>query len=284
MVRLVDIPLDAGDPGRAVADINEAITESRNAPTKQETSTKRESLDDPRFVGKSTAEIVEMYKNLESHSGRLANRLGQVENNYSNVQSQINQLILGKRENDLHAGSGEPVKIQPADLMVNPTDALDRYFESRRNPEVTTLKERLAQLEAQLHSSTFTMKHPNAEEITQDPAFAEWVRQTPLRQRLAQSAAQNHMGDADLLLQEWENAQKAGTNTVTQTGEKAKALARSVSLESGGTGTESGSRKTGKVFRRSDLIALRQADPDKYESQALQNEIVKAYLEGRVVD
>jgi hypothetical protein len=236
-------------------------------------------MDDPRFAGKSAADVVDMYKNLESHSGRLASQLGEARNS-------VNALILGKRENDLRQNTQptEAYKVQPADLMVNPTEALDRYLQGRTSPEVSRLQERLGQLEQQLHSSTFTMKHPTAETITSDPAFSAWVKQTPLRQRLAQSASQNNMIDADLLLTEWQSAQTTQTDTVNNTGDKARALARAVTLESGGHGTESGTRKSGKVFRRGDLIALRQRDPDKYESQELQNEIVKAYLEGRVVD
>src|SRR5271165_2299726 len=95
MVRLVDVPLDAGDPNRAITDINEAITESRSQPRTQETrqtqtssSTPTNDVNDPRFAGKSAAEIVEMYRNLESHSGRLANQLGEARNS-------VNALILG---------------------------------------------------------------------------------------------------------------------------------------------------------------------------------------------
>jgi hypothetical protein len=285
MVRLVDVPLDGGDANRAVADITAAITESatasQNTRTTQTTTQTRQSPDDPRFVGKSAAEIVEMYRNLESHSGRLASQLGEARNS-------VTQLILGKRENDLRAGNGivEPAKILPTDLMVNPTEALDRYLTARANPEVSALRERLNQLEQQLQTTSFTLQHPKAETTTQDPAFAAWVRQTPLRARLAQSAANGNMQDADLLLKEWEHVQTQEEDPVTNTQNRAQALARTVTLESSNTSNESGTgRQQGKkVFRRSDLIALRQRDPDKYEDQAFQNEIIKAYVEGRVVD
>lgn len=284
MVRLVDVPLDAGDASRAVTDIEEAIAQSRSTQAPSHSNT-RTTAEDPRFVGKSTEEIVAMYKNLESHSGRLANRLGQVENQYAGVQQQVNQLILGKSENDLRKGSGS-VEIQPADLMVNPTEAIDRYLQSRQNPEVSALQRRLQELEQQLSQTTFSINHPKAEDVTQDPAFAAWVRQTPLRMRLAQSAAQNNLADADLLLQEWKHTQDAGESQPSNTRNRAQELARSVTLESSNTSSESGTGQQGKgkkMFRSSDLIALRQRDPDKYESPELQNEIVKAYLEGRVI-
>jgi hypothetical protein len=289
MVRLVDIPLDAGDPNKAVTDIEAAITESRSQEsvsrsTTHETQRTTQSTDitDPRFAGKSAAEIYEAYRNLESHSGRLANQLGEARNS-------VNTLILGKRENDLRAGSGtrEPTKVNPADLMVDPTNALDTYFRERTNPEVSALKDRLAQLEQQLTQTVFTVNHPKASDITQDPQFAAWVRQTPLRMQLADASANGDLRQADLLLKEWQHTQGAGTNTTTNTNNRAQELARSVALESNSSGSEAGDGKSfrsQKTFSRRDLIALRQRDPEKYESQALQNEIIKAYVEGRVVD
>jgi hypothetical protein len=288
MVRLVDIPLDAGDPQKAITDIESAITESRSQERQQpvtSTTTQRQTqthdVTDPRFAGKSTAEIVEMYRNLESHSGRLANQLGEARNS-------VNALILGKRENDLRQGAGkEPTKLNPADLMVDPTNALDRYFQERTNPEVSALKERLAQLESQLTQTVFTVNHPKATDITQDPAFAAWVRQTPLRMQLADAAAQGNLVQADLLLKEWQHTQQSGTNETTNTNNRAQELARAVTLESGAAGSEGGDGKgqrSSKTFKRADLIALRQRDPERYESQAMQNEIIKAYVEGRVVD
>jgi hypothetical protein len=288
MVRLVDVPLDAGDPNKAITDIQDAITESRtqtvirtNVPTQNTTTSTESQIADPRFAGKSAAEIYDAYRNLESHSGRLANQLGETRN-------QVNQLILGKRENDLQKGGGNrETKVNPADFLVNPTDALDRYMEGRANPEVSALQTRLAQLEQQLTQTVFTVNHPKASDVTQDPAFAAWVRQTPLRSSLAEAAAKGDLGQADLLLKEWQHTQSSGTSSPTNTSNRAQDLARSVTLESTTTGSENGdgkSRGSRKTFSRRDLQALRIRDPDKYESQELQNEIVKAYVEGRITD
>jgi hypothetical protein len=288
MVRLVDVPLDAGDPNRVVTQIEEAIVESRSqeraAPrqeSSQTTTRSAEGIADPRFAGKSAAEIYESYRNLEAHSGRLANQLGEAKN-------QVNTLILGKRENDLQKGNGrERSNVQAADFLVNPTEALDRYLESRDNPEVSALQNRLAQLEAQLSQTMFTVNNPKASEVTQDPAFAAWVRQTPLRATLADAAAKGDLVQADLLLKEWQHTKGTQENSPTREHNRAQDLARSVSLESTTTGSESGdgrSTRGTKKFSRRDLQALRIRDPDKYESEALQKEIVKAYLEGRVTD
>jgi hypothetical protein len=281
MVRLVDVPLDAGDPSRAVADLTASIEESRSPPAERQAPKAQESrqindVGDPRFAGKSTAEIVEMYRNLESHSGRLASQLGE-------TRKTVDQLILGKRENDLRAGSGERTKVTPTDLMVDPTNALDRYFQERTNPEVSSLKQRLEQLESQLSQTVFSVNHPKAQDVTADPAFAAWVRQTPLRSMLAEAAANGDLRQADLLLKEWQNAQASGESTPTNSGNRAQELAKRVSLESSGPGSEDGrSARRERTFSRRDLQALRIRDPEKYES--LGDAITKAYLENRITD
>jgi hypothetical protein len=172
-------------------------------------------------------------------------------------------------------------------LLSNPTEALDRYLAGRENPEVQTLKDRLNQLESQLSQTTFTTRHPNADAETSDPEFARWVQQTPLRMRLANQAANNDFGAAEALLTEWKVAQNSG-NAVSTAKTRAQELAGNIGLESNNVGTESGSggrnSSSDRKFKRADLIALRQSDPDTYESPAFQRQILKAYQDGRVVD
>jgi hypothetical protein len=286
MAKFVDIPLDTGNANDAITQLNAGATEESTSPrqtqTNRETRTAAEPVTDPRFSGKSTEEIYSMYKNLESHAGRLASQLGESRN-------ALNSIILGKRDNDLrqNGGARDPVKIQPTDLLSNPTEALERYMSSRENPEVQTLKERLAQLESQLTQTSFTTRHPDAEQETADPEFARCVQQSPLRSRLANQAANNDFRAADDLLTEWRLAKSQG-NTVSSVRTRAQDLAKNISLESNNVGSESGQGKanTGstRTFKRTDLIALRQNNPDLYESKKYQDQIVAAYREGRVVD
>ena len=277
MANFVDVPLDVGDPNRAVADLI-AGAKSSSAPQapRQEPVHQTQNVD-PRFAGKSTEEIVNMYRNLESHSGRLASQLGE-------QKSMLNQLILGKRNDDLSRNGGEPVKVNPTDLMVNPTEALDRYLQSREAPMVSQLQERLNQLESQLSQVNFSSKHKDADSVTADPAFANWVRQTPLRMQLAAEAAQDNYRSADLLLTEWNTARTSSSGVSAATA-RAQELAAGLRLEGGNTGSESGNspRSAGaKQYRRADLIALRQSNPEKYDELGV--EIFKAYKEGRVTD
>src|ERR1700722_7211967 len=109
MVRLVDVPLDSGSSTRAIEQLTEAVRESSEQPPTRQTQTQTQVQDvDPRFAGKSTEEIVNMYRNLESHSGRLASQLGEARTN-------LHTIITGKRENDLRQNGGQteapPAKI-----------------------------------------------------------------------------------------------------------------------------------------------------------------------------
>lgn len=282
MVRLVDVPLDGGSAKSAIEQLTEAVKESsqqQQTTTKQTQSTTQTTQDvDPRFAGKSTEDIVSMYRNLESHSGRLASQLGEARTN-------LHTVITGKRENDLRQNGGvveAPAKINPSDLLSNPTEAIDRYLSSKQSPEVNALQQRLAQLEGQLANTTLRFNHPKAEEETADPAFAAWVRQTPLRQQLAQRAANGDASSADMLLTEWQTGKASGSNPVQNASERARELAGRTTLEGRSSGSE-GTGKAKRTFKSSDLIALRQNDPDKYENPAFQREITQAYIEKRVL-
>lgn len=274
MVRLVDVPLDGGSSKGAIESLNALRTESQEQPTHQETTQTPQSAGDPRFAGKSTEEIVNMYRNLESHSGRLASQLGEARNN-------LQSIIAGKRENDLQQqGVQEPARIQPSDLLSNPTDAIDRYLQSKPNREVNALQARLNALEQQLATTTLNFKHPKAEEITADPKFAAWVRQTPLRSNLAQNAANGDPRAAEMLLSEYQASVGDGTNAIENASERARAAVRQAGLEGRASGSEATGRNR-KMLRSSDLVALRMNNPDEYERRA--NEITQAYIEKRVL-
>ena len=70
--------------------------------------------------------------------------------------------------------------------------------------------------------------------------------------------------------------------TNTAKAEEQKALKRSEALRTGKavSGGSSDSTAGKKIYRRADLIRLRNSDPDRYES--LQDEILQAYSDGRV--
>jgi len=288
MASLVDVAVTPGNLERVVSELNEAVTATAagtQSPPKNETFEGNDSRVPAKLRGKSAEEIAEMYQNLESAHGRMANDLGQ-------VRQLADRLLELKRNEDLGNNSGAPkkeptpkVEISAAELLERPTEALDRHASSREAAMQAQVNERLQRVEAALVQREFAAKHPDANTVAQSPEFVEWVKQSPVRTRAAQAAVAGNFGAADDLLTEFKDTHKPNQrqeSTVTDDNHRA---ARSASLESGGTASGSdgaGSKKSGKVYSRADLMRLRIEKPETYYDEGFQNEIMLAYHEGRV--
>ncbi len=226
----------------------------------------------------------EAYLNLQSAHGRMANDLG--------VQRKLTDRILNleeKRENDIQQNTPDPVEVSGADLLNNPTEALDTYLEQREAGQNDATSQRLSQLEAELANERFVARHPDFNQVAASSEFSDWVNQTPYRAALANSAQQGDMGSASALLDEFKASQPAkglGTTEGDEGGEIAPVAsgdlteeARAAALESTSSGENQAS---GKTYSRAALMRLRVEKPDVYGDPAFQSEIMKAYSEGRV--
>jgi hypothetical protein len=273
MASIIDPTIEeTGNPAEALKAVQEAAAERGTGATSQETKT----ITDPRFANKTAADMVEIYKNLEREYGRKANESGQ-------LRQMQDQLLALKRENDLRAnGATQQAAQQPevsaSDLLENPKQALDRYFEQKESASTRELRQRLAFQEQQMAQTSFVSKHPDWQTHTNDPDFVEWTKQTPWRTNLAQQAAQENLGAADALLTEYKQYKPLLNKQTTKT--SVLDSARSVGLERASTSGDE-TRTVGKVIRRADMMALRISDPDKYESPAVQNELLRAIAENR---
>lgn len=225
-----------------------------------------------RMRGKSMSEIVDMYKNLESVYGRMANDLGQ--------QRKLTDRLLDlKRESDLQTHTPK-IEIKSADLLDNPVEAIEKVVSARLSESEKQTQARVQQLEGQLAAQTFITRHPDFNQIANDPEFGKWVRGTSYRARLADQAMSGDWGVADELVSEFKDRKGAKPAPKDEESEEI-AGAKKVSLESK-TAQEGNSKKSGKIFRRVDLIALKMNKPDVYYDDAVQTEIIRAYNEGRV--
>jgi hypothetical protein len=115
-------------------------------------------------------------------------------------------------------------------------------------------------------------------EILDDPKFADWIKSSKIRTQLFVRADQEYDADAaDELFSLWKERR-----SVTQQTAQVERQARKQQLKAASTGnargTAEGTRK--KVYRRADLIKLMKTDPERY--QALSEDILTAYAEGRV--
>lgn len=281
MSDLVDVVEEVGNLSQLEKDLREAVVEpvTQTVPVKQQASSD-DSLP-VKLRGKTREEIAEMYANLESVNGRMANDLG--------TQRKFTDQILGlKRDSDL--SSQQPVKPKPQvkvdELLDRPTETLERFSTEREADLERRLAARLAALEGNMARTAFVQKHNDYEQISNDPAFTRWIQSSQYRMRAANAAYQGDWNAADELMSEFKERRPAvKTEEVTQPQKQQRdnvAAARAASLESSSAAASATSSKAGKIYRRSDLMQLAVSNPDKYYDEGFQKEILRAHAEGRV--
>ena len=229
--------------------------------------------------GKDVRDIVRMYQDSQSTIGRMANDLG--------TQRKLTDRLLDlKRDEDLQR-NGAPAKVQVSgtELLDNPTEAIERVVAARLAAVESKTAEEIATLRAQREAENFMSRHPDFNQIGADPEFQAFVQATPFRQRAAFAASKGDWSSADELITEFKDRRKvvaarkqAEEEEVT---DKNLDAANKASLESG-TSANSRPTKSGKIYRRVDLLRLQMEKPDEYYDEATQAVIMKAYREGRV--
>jgi hypothetical protein len=236
-----------------------------------------------KLKGKSATEIAAMYQNLESLYGRMANDLG--------TQRKLTDRLLDlKRSEDLSRNNPEPPTVDRAKLLEDPTAALTQFLEQREATRESESAARLGKLESSLAEREFVAKHPDYDAIANDPGFTAWVQSSTYRVRAAASAYNGDWTAADDLLSEYKERKSVivpdskPNEQDTQAAAAAAGVeaARKAALETSGGSAKPAEGKTGKVFRRADLLALKLRDPETYYDEGFQAEIMSAYAQGRV--
>lgn len=304
--------LSDDDPSQAPGDLDAVVTTLKDAVTRSSEPVTEEldpnaqqataqnsdqKVDRPDYIEAKfwTGDLTESlekqakgYRELHSAYGRMANDLG--------TQRKItDQLLLGKRDADLD-GSGAtppkrtPPKVDSSKLVDNPTETLDEYMTAREKAlrEEWESEQRQAQMAAE--EQAFLAKHPNFNEIANSEEFGTWINSSPLRLRAAQMAGQGDYSVADELFTEFSALQGNGPapvdrddkgNNVVVTDETD--AARKVGTESAANAPSTSGTTGGKpIYRRADLIALKQTRPEVYADPVFQAEILQAYAEKRV--
>ena len=220
-----------------------------------------------KYQGKSLEEVVQMHQEAEKLLGRQSSEVGElrkVVDNYisSSIQQQAPQQQV-EPEDDI-------------DYFTDPQGAVNRAIEN--HPKIREAEHYTAQYRQQSALSALNNKHPDMQEILNDPKFAEWIQASKIRTQLFVQADQGYDADsADELFSLWKERK-----TVTQQTAEVEKQARKQQIKAAGTGnargSAEGSRK--KVYRRADIIKLMRTDPERYT--ALADEIMAAYAEGRV--
>lgn len=239
-----------------------------------------------KFKGKSVKDILESYSNLESRYGTMANDLG--------VQRQLTDRLLDlKRDGDLskngaQTATRQKLEVTAAEILDKPAETLDRVLAQREQGFTQQVDQRLQRIEMNIAEREFKTRHSDFQTVVNDPKFAAWVQSSPIRLRAAATANQGNWQIADELLSEFKSSNRSHTTTSTTDSKTQTSAdlegARRATLESSGGGSSDGTaKKSGTIYKRTDLMRLRIEDPEAYYDEGFQAEILKAHHEKRVV-
>jgi hypothetical protein len=221
-----------------------------------------------KYQGKSLEEVVQMHQEAEKLLGRQSSEVGE-----------LRKVVDDYISNQTQPPAPQQQHVEPEDdidYFTNPQAAVNRAIEN--HPKIREAQEYSEQYKKQTSLAMLQSKHPDMQQILGDPKFAEWIKASKIRTQLFVAADQQYDADsADELFTLWKERK-----TVTQQTANVEKQARKQSLKAASTGnargTAEGARK--KIYRRADIIKLMKNDPDRY--QALSDEIMAAYAEGRV--
>ena len=271
MSRVVEEVQETEEQANQFSDITEP-NENEEAATNEAQQTQDNSTENDyelpsKFQGKSVEDIVQSYENLEKELGRKGQEVGELRK----LTDQILQQQLATQ-----SGTKEP-EAEEVDFFDDPNKAVSNAIEN--HPKFRELEEQSKAQAAAATTQQLQAAHPDYLDVIQDPKFQEWVQESPIRTQLYVQAHNYDLASAMEIIGNWKE-RKLISNT--QEAEAAKESKREADLKAGKTVTRTSSESTAgkKIYRRADLIRLKATDPARYE--ALQDEILQAYSDGRV--
>jgi hypothetical protein len=222
-----------------------------------------------KYQGKSLEEVVQMHQEAEKLLGRQSSEVGE-------LRKVVDDYISSQRQQQTAPQQQYVEPEDDIDYFTDPQGAVNRAIEN--HPRIREAQQYTEEYKKQSSLARFNIKHPDMQKILGDPKFAEWIKASKIRTQLFVQADQQYDAEAaDELFSLWKERK-----TVAQQTANVEKQARKQSLKAANTGnargSAEGSRK--KVYRRADIIKLMKNDPDRY--QALSEEIMAAYAEGRV--
>jgi hypothetical protein len=224
-----------------------------------------------KYQGKSVEDLVQMHQELEKFTGKQSTEIGDIRGVVDDyIQTQLAEKQAPQPQQQLDDEDDD------VDFFVDPKTAVSRAIDN--HPKIREAQEYTALAKKQSTMAQLQQQHPDMEAVLQDPKFAEWIKGSKVRTQLFVQADQQYDYDAaHELFSNWKER-----NQVVQQTAQAEKAARKSAVKSASTGnargSAEGSRK--KVYRRADIIKLMKNDPERY--QALSDELLKAYAEGRV--
>ena len=217
-----------------------------------------------KYKGKTTDDIIKMHQEAEKLIGKQAQEVGEVRKLADEL---LKQSLASKPQH---------IEQEPEiDFFEDPRKAIQKELSA--HPDVIAAREATQQFKKMQIQQKLGENHPDFTQIVQDPEFVNWVKGSNVRMSLyAKADAEYDYDSAHELLSTFKQIKSVKAQETKKAGDTARTSAlKAASVDVGGTGESSK-----KVYRRSDLIRLRMTDPSRYE--ALSDEIMRAYQEGRV--
>jgi hypothetical protein len=245
------------------------ITEEPQVETVQEVVPEEDNLP-TKYKGKGLDEIIRMHQEAEKLIGRQAQEVGE-------VRKLADELIKRQLDNKKEV---EVTKEDEIDIFEDPKKYVRQAVEN--HPAIKEAKEQTAEIKRMQTLNRLKTEFPDFESTVGDPAFAEWVKASPVRLRLYAAADANMDYDsAAELLGTWnyvkpKSVAPSAPASAPEIKAAQKAAVKSATVD---VGSNTGATSA-KVYRRADLIRLQLEDPDRYYQ--LQDEIMAAYAQGRV--
>jgi len=232
-----------------------------------ETPEQEDALPD-KYRNKDIKDIVQMHQEAEKLLGKQSSEVGELRKIVDDFVKTQTQLSL---EKESPQAQDEEIDFF-YDLQAAINKAIDRHPKVKE-AEQYTQQARHATIVNQLQS-----KHPDYGDIVRDEEFGKWIQASKVRTELfVRADKQFDFDSADELLTLWKERQQAVSTTETMQKADRDRQARAAST---GSAKGSGEAPSRKIYRRADIIELMQKDPKRYN--AMSDEIMKAYAEGRV--
>lgn len=241
--------------------------DSGNLEAQQEEHQEPEQEEDlpDKYRGKSIKDLVQMHQEAEKAIGKHGAEVGELRKLVDTyIQAQLQETTKKEPEE-------EP------DWFADPDKALE--YKLQNHPKIKEAEQASQEFRKTNALTRLQKDHPDMSQIVQNPQFVEWVKASKVRQKLFVEADQNYDYDAaNELFSTWKQIQNVNKEVTDADKTQRKEKVKQASTGSA-RGSNAPSRK--KVYRRSDIMRLREKDPERYNELA--NEILQAYAEGRVV-
>ena len=216
------------------------------------------------------------YSDLEKMNSRQAQDLG-------NYRRMVDDYIVTPPESEKPPSESESPALTVDQLYENPAESInDQVSAHPAIKRVEALEAQLLEQERGRAQKSFEAKHPDYTSISADPAFANWVAESPTHTDLAQRAHGFDFSAADALFELYKASQ--GLRTVVAEQEQ-NAQIQAVNLEN----PSQGEPAAPQAFSRSEMLQKKiEAKQGNLEAEAYVRATGPAYLkalnEGTVRD